>query len=596
MKFQKYLKRNMYKPYRYHYLDYEILKSHISPECDEQTFRSILDENFSRVFGFIDSKKNELSRRVHKLYKQTCTSRINLRITQISEEMRVFSEFIRINVVGFKRILKKNDKKNTYKLMPIYKERLKEKIRDLESLDDLIYNSSKVVLKNSTIKTKKESGTTFIRRTDKYWVHKDNIHSLKFFILQHLPIYVYSKENSSKSPFEGWDRSTHDTRVSSVYLDNSNFDLYSARIHKIQNAEAIRIRWYGATVPEVVFIERKRHEESWTGETSKKLRFKIPERMVGDFLEGRDVWEDVRALNGNEVFELYREVQEKIVRGNLRPVVRTYYKRQAFQLPNDSRVRLSLDTELCMIKESGHTSWRREDVNTEYPFPHLSKSEIVRFPHAILEIKTQGVDETKPEWINELVEGPLIEHVHKFSKYLHGCAVLYPFISEIPYWLPQMTTSIKKDPFDSEEEVKEFENSVLIDIPPKRPEDSDLISPIDTHGKKIAIPVRVEPKVFFANERTFLSWVQFAIFLGGIGTAMLGLGEQKSTFSGVILISVSVIFSFYSLYLYLWRAGMIRKRHPGPYDDIYGPPVLVCVFLLAMAFSIIYKFPLKRVL
>ncbi|KAF9763982.1 Vacuolar transporter chaperone 4 [Nosema granulosis] len=615
MRFQKYLKRNIYKPYRYYYLDYEILKNHIKPDFgpeDEEIFKSMLDENFSRVFGFVDSKQTELNRRCDQLYKSTYTNKLNLKITALSEEMRNFSEFIRINVVGFKKILSRHDKKTQFNLMGEYKSKLKEKIRNLESLDDLIYNSSKVVLKNSKIKTKKESGTTFIRRTDKYWVHKDNINSLKFFILQNLPIYVFT-QNKDVQDFESWNKDTHDTKVSSVYLDNENFDLYTDRIHKVQNAEAIRIRWYGSTVPDVVFIERKRHEESWTGESSKKLRFMIHERNVNGFMAGRDVWEDVKSLNGEEVRELYTEIQNKIVQQKLRPVVRTYYKRQAFQLPNDSSVRLSLDTELCMIKETNSSfSWRREDVNTEYPFLQLPKSEIVRFPHGILEIKTQGVDETKPDWINELVSGPLIEHVHKFSKYLHGCAVLYPMISEIPYWLPQMATSIKKDSWDSEEGYKEFENGVLIDIPPKETFNStlnstintlnttdtinsELISPIDTHGKKIAIPVRVEPKVFFANERTFLSWVQFAIFLGGIGTAMLGLGESKAGFSGIILITVSVIFSFYSLYLYLWRAGMIRKRHPGPYDDIYGPPVLVCVFLLAMALSIIYKFPLKRI-
>ncbi|KAJ2354584.1 vacuolar transporter chaperone, partial [Coemansia sp. RSA 2610] len=31
----------------------------------------------------------------------------------------------------------------------------------------------------------------------------------------------------------------------------------------------------------------------------------------------------------------------------------------------------------------------------------------------------------------------------------------------------------------------------------------------DRAHKRIAVPVRVEPKVFFANERTFLSWLNF---------------------------------------------------------------------------------------
>ena len=36
-------------------------------------------------------------------------------------------------------------------------------------------------------------------------------------------------------------------------------------------------------------------------------------------------------------------------------------------------------------------------------------------------------------------------------------------------------------------------------------------------------PVKVEPKVFFANERTFLSWMHMSVLTGSIGAAMLGL-------------------------------------------------------------------------
>ena len=37
-----------------------------------------------------------------------------------------------------------------------------------------------------------------------------------------------------------------------------------------------------------------------------------------------------------------------------------------------------------------------------------------------------------------------------------------------------------------------------------------------------AIPQRIEPKTFFANERTFLSWLHMAVTIGSIGAALLG--------------------------------------------------------------------------
>lgn len=59
-------------------------------------------------------------------------------------------------------------------------------------------------------------------------------------------------------------------------------------------------------------------------------------------------------------------------------VMRTFYNRTAFQLPGDARVRISLDTELTMVREdnwdgnvrSGY-NWRRTDIGIDFPFEQL---------------------------------------------------------------------------------------------------------------------------------------------------------------------------------------------------------------------------------
>lgn len=59
-------------------------------------------------------------------------------------------------------------------------------------------------------------------------------------------------------------------------------------------------------------------------------------------------------------------------------VMRTFYNRTAFQLPGDARVRISLDTELTMVREdnwdgqirSGN-NWRRTDIGIDWPFEQL---------------------------------------------------------------------------------------------------------------------------------------------------------------------------------------------------------------------------------
>ena len=58
--------------------------------------------------------------------------------------------------------------------------------------------------------------------------------------------------------------------------------------------------------------------------------------------------------------------------------MRSFYNRTAFQLPGDARVRISLDTELTMVREDnwdGRTrsgdNWRRMDIGIDYPFSQL---------------------------------------------------------------------------------------------------------------------------------------------------------------------------------------------------------------------------------
>jgi uncharacterized membrane protein YidH (DUF202 family) len=56
-----------------------------------------------------------------------------------------------------------------------------------------------------------------------------------------------------------------------------------------------------------------------------------------------------------------------------------------------------------------------------------------------------------------------------------------------------------------------------------------------TAAKRIALPVRVEPKISFANERTFLSWLHFTVVLGGLAVGLLNFGDKVCCFFIVII-------------------------------------------------------------
>jgi uncharacterized membrane protein YidH (DUF202 family) len=98
------------------------------------------------------------------------------------------------------------------------------------------------------------------------------------------------------------------------------------------------------------------------------------------------------------------------------------------------------------------------------------------------------------------------------------------------------------------------------------------------------VPTKVEPKVFFANERTFLAWLHMSVTLSSISVAIVAFSEANefSQIYGLMLMPVAIAFCCYSLYMYMKRSSMIRQRHPGPYEDKLGPIALASMLGLAI--------------
>lgn len=179
-------------------------------------------------------------------------------------------------------------------------------------------------------------------------------------------------------------------------------------------------------------------------------------------------------------------------------VIRTFYNRTAFQLPGDSRVRISLDTELSMIREDNlngqnraGTNWRRTDIGIDYPFNQLAPEDIERFKYAVLEVKLQTqAGQEIPEWVRELTGSHLVEAVPRFSKFIHGTAALFPDrIHLLPFWMPQMDVDIRK-PVTHQFGIKRPDRSTTTttDTPEDESDESDADDKADDDERSPLIP------------------------------------------------------------------------------------------------------------
>lgn len=105
------------------------------------------------------------------------------------------------------------------------------------------------------------------------------------------------------------------------------------------------------------------------------------------------------------------------------------------------------------------------------------------------------------------------------------------------------------------------------------------------------VPVKLEPKGFMAVERTFLLWMHSALWLLAASLTIISYGYQdpQKLIYGMILLPVALAFICYALYRYIVRIRMMRRKAPGPYEDIAGPTVLA----LALMTAIVAQFGFK---
>nr|POE93676.1 vacuolar transporter chaperone 4 [Quercus suber] len=787
--FGQQLRSSLIKDWYYYYISYDDLKKSLRTdfehtpivqtgqkgkrkpwaEEDEQRFVNDLEQELDKVFTFQKVKSQEIIRRINASEKEVSeviarTEAANQDdrakadapdedeyllleedLSDIIADVHDLAKFTQLNYTGFQKIIKKHDKLTHWHLKPVFAARLNARPFFKDDYDGTVVKLSKLydLVRTRGNPTKGDSSAggkqqNFVRQTTKYWVHPDNITELKLIILKHLPVLVF---NPSKE-FE-----RKDSAISSIYYDNTDtWELYEGRLKKTEGAEAIRLRWYGGMETDTIFLERKTHREDWTGEKSVKARFSLKEKNVNAFLRGdmttEQAFEKMRREGKksekeiDDLEQLAKEIQFRVIDRRLEPVCRSFYNRTAFQLPGDARVRISLDTELSMIREDNldgrkrsADNWRRMDIGVDWPFSQLPKQDVELFPYGVLEVKLQtAAGQQPPEWIKELTASHLVEAVPKFSKFIHGTATMFPTrIDLLPFWFPQMSTDIRKpishnfgldrpgqstdastsaamdddtddeldaeddehenaqddenvrrlraarDALEQHEEERRMEdtnggNANVLDeeermahkplahvdddyplydsddeeealaeakriggwtyrwklvkshaamvgdkllytlkqatpapAPTALPARGGAMGVPSTNavsekrfkapkGKKIHVPVRVEPKVSFAAERTFLAWLEFSIIIGSIAATLLNFGDAVSLASAWAFTVIAVLALAYSMAIYLWRVDGIKNRRALNYHDKWGPTLLCFGLVGAVVVSFVYRF------
>uniref|UniRef100_A0A7S2WKV1 SPX domain-containing protein n=1 Tax=Rhizochromulina marina TaxID=1034831 RepID=A0A7S2WKV1_9STRA len=618
----------------------------ISSDITQDDFFQVLETEMTKVASFTQHQVRDIRKAVanvdSSVSEHTTSKDLPLgmkeQLDAIGEHFLRLEKFVNLNFTGFRKILKKHDKNLPNPATAFYMGRLHQQAWVRGDYSDIIVNLSRLhsILRGDNHLEAQQSATQdFLRKTTKYWIRKEFVTAVKYIVSQRLPVYLFG--TSSEQPVM-----TDAQLVNSVYLDNSQLELYHGRLDKTPGAIAIRLRWYGTGEPELVFVERKTHRDSWTGDVSVKERFIIKPKEVPLLLNGRFPVEiKIQEMRKKGTYteqeiedwlSLVTEVTQAINSKQLVPTMRSQYMRTAFQIANDATVRVSLDTNLCMIYERDAgveegLRWYR-DPNVKVP-----ADEITRFPHAVLEVKLEVAEgNTAPQWVEDLIRSDMVCEVHKFSKFIHGCAVLMPDeVQAVPYWVddPTLRASIELSGgqallatdagrVDANKQYPQLLPHGQLASARRRPAprrlqtgEANMASTeaalsmgvgSDNAGNETyecyydqcwnsgfpevhTVTQKVEPKLHFANERTYIHWLHMAVHLAGLATAVLAFSPSDSLAEvyALLMLPLALVFVLYALFTFHWRDSKITTRQPVRWDDPYGPVIVGVSLILSLS-------------
>jgi len=622
-------------------------------------------------------------------------------IDTLGAEILDLREFVLGNRDAFQRLCQKYadllGEHNISPTQPLNISEYKGKCVEVERLvETFLVLLSDLYARARRVKNNKEGGDavwvppeTFQRKTTKYWVKKEDLLKVKFEIIKNLPLLIFGRKQGGNE--EGKDisfmASTEEVlrdsqKISSVYYDTPDLHVYHNRLLRHDFASLVRVRWYGERNQSgdfPLFVERKVHREFWTGNKSVKERCPTEQQYIRAVLERGELPPGM-AMTDKKNAELLTSIQAFMhEKGKTQiPMVRTQYMRSAFQEATSNAVRISIDTDLKMIREKNAPrikgDWCR-DMSSP-----IGPKDIIDFPYVVLEVKLQ---DEPADWVTNLTEGGMLVAVPKFSKFQNGMALLYPGkLRNSPWWfLPDGKGGMSPANFDEMADTKDpylektnpalFQNfdgrpetgapagyangldgaaanakvnhklsqTSVETIEVKSPKDGlqkkksfnkmlkslfvsngdgpneyhimclpmsgrlsrkssekkmAEVESVDTPRAAAIVRTRIEPKTFFANERTFLSWLQVSVIvifmafslMDGSSVGLVGLGGKKekgdesrlhaSQVSGALLAPIGIAFMGYALYMHKMRTMQILRRETVRFDDQRGPIMIVC--------------------
>lgn len=637
MSFEDELQDNIYEPWRYEYVPLRLIKQHLQQKAEqgwtcqaEKDYTTTIQLEVDKVEQFVTRKQREIESRISHCqraiqsnHQHAATERsyssAKETLKDIYFDLEELARFTRYNFMAFQRIITFHDELTGNDTRQLLADLMNDKPLDTQRFDTLLIKlgelDDEASRQTASSSSPTLSATPSVSTMSYFWVHEQNLTQLQAMLLFHLPEKIESQ-------------------VTTYYLDNpQSFNMYYSRLQRDDGGTEIRLEQMGQDL----VVRRDAYQKDW---------YRIPIEQKAQAYAGSTAQEFMSFDKNPAAFPLTGIVHSYVKQYGLEPTLAMSCNRLWYGQGNENGAIVHLDTnvefstvdnddkvsykfpyailEATVPSNTTHLMSQLVEMGLAYEVPAFSaflhgtaslyaplslvpwwmrgdmdvdirNGKEPRYPNT--EWMTYSRNLRRPNSIGYLDRQLRTHRLSAQDARVHALDQL----RRTPSFRSASSTpmsAIEREPLKASvvdmEQTKSRKSLMQGGVDPvvaaAIPEEEEQVENGDDDNangkkKKKKLKVWLEPKVFFANERTFIHWLQFAALILVAALTLLNFGDRISTIAGGVFFGIAMGIALYAFGRFRYRAHQIKTRPMIRYDDIWGPIGLTTLLVGAIIVS-----------
>lgn len=427
MRFAEYISSKLDGEYLRASIDYEMLKQNLCNIKERnEDFEKKIQTEIERVINLARLKNQNVSQKALEQVRINSSDQDEIEGLCFHEE-RILTHntmnFLKINIVGIKKILKKYDMKTKENLYNFYKPVLKKELRYMKEMELYLVDIWEAASSNSSEESSESKAGYF------KCLARSNIANKMV-----VDLIERCQKEANVDSFNCIEK---DFKVQRIYFDNREREMFHKKLDRSRNSFLLRLEYDQDTNKEATM-----HLTTKKGKKTRKFKVKLPINYLNEYIYGK------KKIDGSlEKSTALKRIKSLVTFYNLKPCINIKYTK---------KIVTSEKFEINHIFNITTTQLNKADnINEAFLLLSTNNYEAKKGHYNIIYVKSPGM-------VNEWMYRPqnnIIDVNLKFSTFFYSRILLSDFSKEVPMWVTSL--SEKLNGIDVESNANPVEISVI---------------------------------------------------------------------------------------------------------------------------------------